>query len=51
MERYEPLRALCGYPNHVMKTRTSRKRKPSKFKVSPFVHNLRKMVKCEASEV
>ncbi|KAL6313786.1 hypothetical protein AAG906_010205 [Vitis piasezkii] len=26
------------------------KRKPSKFKVSPFVHNLRKMVKREASE-
>ncbi|KAL6342969.1 hypothetical protein AAG906_016989 [Vitis piasezkii] len=25
-------------------------RKPSKFKVSPFVHNLRKMVKREASE-
>ncbi|RVX02074.1 hypothetical protein CK203_025485 [Vitis vinifera] len=46
----EPLRALCGYPNHVMKTRTSRERKPSKFKVSLFVHNLRKMVKCEASE-
>ncbi|XP_034711678.1 ubiquitin-like-specific protease 1 [Vitis riparia] len=33
-----------------MKTRTSRERKPSKFKVSPFVHNLRKMVKREASE-
>eukprot|EP00261_Vitis_vinifera_P037718 XP_019078961.1 PREDICTED: uncharacterized protein LOC109123499 [Vitis vinifera] len=46
----EPLRALCGYPNHVMKTRTSRERKPSKFKVSSFVHNLRKMVKREASE-
>ncbi|RVW17974.1 hypothetical protein CK203_115732 [Vitis vinifera] len=46
----EPLRALCGYPNHVMKTRSSRERKPSKFKVSPFVHNLRKMVKREASE-
>ncbi|RVW20737.1 hypothetical protein CK203_106775 [Vitis vinifera] len=46
----EPLRALCGYPNHIMKTRTSRERKPSKFKVSPFVHNLRKMVKREASE-
>ncbi|KAL6320754.1 hypothetical protein AAG906_008754 [Vitis piasezkii] len=30
----EPLRALCGYPNHVMKTCTSRERKPSKFKVS-----------------
>ncbi|KAJ9703065.1 hypothetical protein PVL29_004720 [Vitis rotundifolia] len=47
----EPLRALCGYPDHVMKTSTSRERKPSKFKVSPFVHNLRKMVKREASEV
>ncbi|RVW14264.1 hypothetical protein CK203_095364 [Vitis vinifera] len=46
----EPLRALCGYPNHVMKTRTSRERKPSKFKVSPFVHNLRKMGKRQASE-
>ncbi|RVW67450.1 hypothetical protein CK203_064177 [Vitis vinifera] len=46
----EPLRALCGYPNHVMKTRSSRERKPSKFKVSPFVHKLRKMVKREASE-
>ncbi|RVW66508.1 hypothetical protein CK203_065360 [Vitis vinifera] len=51
MERYEPLRALCGYPDHVMKTHTSRERKPSKFKVSPFVHNLRKMGKCQASEV
>ncbi|KAJ9682616.1 hypothetical protein PVL29_018521 [Vitis rotundifolia] len=47
----EPLRALCGYPDHVMKTHTSRERKPSKFKVSPFVHNLRKMVKRQASEV
>ncbi|KAL6328633.1 hypothetical protein AAG906_003318 [Vitis piasezkii] len=47
----EPLRALCGYPDHVMKTRTSRERKPSKFKVSPFVHNLRKMGKCQASEL
>ncbi|RVW87075.1 hypothetical protein CK203_048325 [Vitis vinifera] len=46
----EPLRALCGYPDHVMKTRTSRERKPSKFKVSPFVHNLRKMGKRQASE-
>ncbi|RVX06580.1 hypothetical protein CK203_029556 [Vitis vinifera] len=46
----EPLRALCGYPNHVMKTRSSKERKPSKFKVSPFVHKLRKMVKREASE-
>ncbi|XP_034702464.1 uncharacterized protein LOC117927154 isoform X2 [Vitis riparia] len=33
-----------------MKTRSSRERKPSKFKVSPFVHKLRKMVKHEASE-
>ncbi|KAJ9691535.1 hypothetical protein PVL29_013651 [Vitis rotundifolia] len=47
----EPLRALCGYPDHVMKTRTSRERKPSKFKVSSFVHNLRKMGKRQASEV
>ncbi|KAJ9682790.1 hypothetical protein PVL29_018670 [Vitis rotundifolia] len=47
----EPLQALCGYPDHVMKTRTSRERKPSKFKVSPFVHNLKKMVKRQASEV
>eukprot|EP00261_Vitis_vinifera_P037664 XP_019078907.1 PREDICTED: uncharacterized protein LOC104880859 [Vitis vinifera] len=46
----EPLRALCGYPNHVMKTRSSRERKPSKFKVSPFVQKSRKMVKREASE-
>ncbi|RVW89126.1 hypothetical protein CK203_040207 [Vitis vinifera] len=46
----EPLRALCGYPDHVMKTRTSRERKPSKFKVSLSVHNLRKMVKRQASE-
>ncbi|RVW91074.1 hypothetical protein CK203_039994 [Vitis vinifera] len=46
----EPLRALCGYPNHVMKTRSSRERKSSKFKVSPFVQKLRKMVKREASE-
>ncbi|RVW77151.1 hypothetical protein CK203_054254 [Vitis vinifera] len=46
----EPLRALCGYPNHVMKTRLSRERKPSKFKVSPFVQKSRKMVKREASE-
>ncbi|KAL6323699.1 hypothetical protein AAG906_002167 [Vitis piasezkii] len=47
----EPLRALCGYPEHVMKTRTSRERKPSKFKVSSFVHNLRKMGKRQALEV
>ncbi|RVW23855.1 hypothetical protein CK203_094430 [Vitis vinifera] len=46
----EPLRAPFGYPDHVMKTRTSRNRKPSKFKVSPFVHNLRKMVKRQTSE-
>ncbi|RVW47080.1 hypothetical protein CK203_107451 [Vitis vinifera] len=46
----EPLRALCGYPNHVMKTRSSRERKPSKFKVSPFVQKSRKTVKREASE-
>ncbi|RVW14461.1 hypothetical protein CK203_090784 [Vitis vinifera] len=47
----EPLRALCGIPEHVMKTRTSRERKPSKFKVSQFVHNLRKMGKCQVSKV
>ncbi|RVW90231.1 hypothetical protein CK203_036780 [Vitis vinifera] len=47
----EPLRVLCGHPDHVMKTRTSRERKPSKFKVSPFVHNLRKMGKRQASKV
>ncbi|RVX20048.1 hypothetical protein CK203_004495 [Vitis vinifera] len=35
---------------HVMKTRTSRERKPSKFKVSPFVYNLRKMRKRQVSE-
>ncbi|RVW32267.1 hypothetical protein CK203_079000 [Vitis vinifera] len=46
----EPFQALCGYPEHVMKTRTSRERKPSKFKVSPFVHNLRKMGKRQVSE-
>ncbi|XP_059598878.1 uncharacterized protein LOC109121391 isoform X2 [Vitis vinifera] len=46
----EPLRALCCYPNHVMKTRSSRERKPSKFKVSLFVQKSRKMVKREASE-
>ncbi|KAL6339298.1 hypothetical protein AAG906_028016 [Vitis piasezkii] len=32
----EPLRAPCGYPNHVMKTRTSRERKLSKFKLIPM---------------
>ncbi|KAL6313892.1 hypothetical protein AAG906_010311 [Vitis piasezkii] len=47
----EPLRALCGIPEYVMKTRTSRERKPSKFKVSPFVHNLRKMRKHQVSNV
>ncbi|KAJ9671084.1 hypothetical protein PVL29_027194 [Vitis rotundifolia] len=48
---FEPLRALCGFPEHVMKTSTSRERKPSKFKVSPFVHNLRKMGKRQVSKV
>ncbi|RVX03780.1 hypothetical protein CK203_022991 [Vitis vinifera] len=46
----EPLRALCGFPEHVMKTCTSRERKPSKFKISPFVHNLRKIGKRQVSE-
>ncbi|RVW18028.1 hypothetical protein CK203_115093 [Vitis vinifera] len=29
----EPLRALCGYPNHVMKTRSSRERKTNELLV------------------
>ncbi|RVW37535.1 hypothetical protein CK203_074015 [Vitis vinifera] len=47
----EPLRALCGILELVMKIRTSRERKPSKFKVSPFLHNLRKMGKRQVSKV
>ncbi|RVX16975.1 hypothetical protein CK203_003420 [Vitis vinifera] len=46
----EPLQALCGIPEHVMKTRTSKERKPRKFKIFPFVHNLRKMGKCQVLE-
>nr|CAN80224.1 hypothetical protein VITISV_027897 [Vitis vinifera] len=47
----EPLQALCGIPEHVMKTRTSKERKPRKFKIFPFVHNLRKMGKCQVLEL
>ncbi|KAJ9707449.1 hypothetical protein PVL29_002466 [Vitis rotundifolia] len=47
----EPLQALCGIVEHIMRTHTSRERKPSKFKVSLFVHNLRKMGKRKVSEI
>ena len=38
-------------PSHIMQTRSSQKRKPGRFKVSPYLDNLAKNGKHKTSEV